>query len=342
MFRRSLFIAVFFLLLVTPVTLVYNVVYTYPWIFLGSDPVGETTPSGDITGMYFYNDGYYAYFNETLRGASDVTEFTYAVYLNKPFRGIYPVDFRLVYSSTGSKLEKWDGTKWVDFGSITVTTSASPNSITFKVSLSSIANPSVQQDTGIIYVNTPKSRSVGKQWVNLVYGSKNVVVGNVSFSMDDNNFYVETFVDPKWEIDETHMKVSMDPFSWSAPGQWPYQHEFNQPIFHDSYTIPFRNIGHGDPGTDSPFGVGTEDAIFVMVQAAIKDNYGNDESAYAYAFKVSGPHGDWAIAYISHEVIPELPWPMPVIFVPAVVATVYVLYNWRFKSNDKRSSSMLQ
>jgi hypothetical protein len=75
---------------------------------------------------------------------------------------------------------------------------------------------------------------------------------------------------------------------------------------------------------------------------AIKGNHGDNESAYAYAFKVSCPHGDWAIAYISHEVIPELPWPTPIIFVPAVVATVYVLYNWRFKRNDKRSSSMLQ
>lgn len=36
---------------------------------------------------------------------------------------------------------------------------------------------------------------------------------------------------------------------------------------------------------------------------------------------------------IAHNVIPELPWPTPLVFIPAVVATVYFIYNRRFQSN---------
>ncbi|MEM2888482.1 MAG: hypothetical protein QXI71_05645 [Candidatus Bathyarchaeia archaeon] len=37
---------------------------------------------------------------------------------------------------------------------------------------------------------------------------------------------------------------------------------------------------------------------------------------------------------VSHEVIPELPWPTPLIFVPAVAATVYYISKRRFKKID--------
>jgi len=328
MSRRSLLITgVLLVLLVSPATLVY----AYSWIFLGSDPIGETTPPGDITGMYFYNDGYYAYFNETLRGAPNVSQFTYAVYLDKPRFGTFLFDFRLVYSTAGSKLQKWSWSGWVDVESIAVTTSTSPNSITFKVKLSSIANPDVQQDTGVTYVNTPKSISVGKQWVNLVYGSKNTVVGNVSFSVDATNFYVEIYMKSGWKTKESHVKVSMDQFSWSSPGLWPYAHVFTKYVTYDKFTIPLSNIGHGDLGTTSPLGVGVNDALFVMVQVVARSNSGREESAYASAFKAMCPFGDWAYACISHEVIPELPWPTPLIFVPAIAVTVYTIYRRRFK-----------
>ena len=318
---------VLLVLLASPATLVY----AYSWVFLGSDPIGETTPPGDITGMYFYNDGTYAYFNETLRGAPDVSQFTYAVYLDKPRGGTYPFDFRLVYSTAGSKLQKWTVSGWVDVETITVTSSTSPNSLTFKVKLSSIANPNVQQDTGVLYINTPKSMSTGKQWVNFVYGSKNTVVGNVSFSIDATNFYIEIYMKSGWKIQETHVKVSMDQFSWSAPGQWPYAHTFTSYVTYDSFTIPLSSIGHGQLGTTSPLGVGVNDAFFVMVQAAIRSTGGRQESAYASAFKCTCPFIDMAYATISHQVIPELPWPTPLVFIPAVTVAVYAIYKRRFK-----------
>ncbi|MBS7614454.1 hypothetical protein KEJ18_01785 [Candidatus Bathyarchaeota archaeon] len=37
---------------------------------------------------------------------------------------------------------------------------------------------------------------------------------------------------------------------------------------------------------------------------------------------------------VSHEVIPELPWPTPLIFVPVVAATVYYISKRRFKKNE--------
>ncbi len=39
---------------------------------------------------------------------------------------------------------------------------------------------------------------------------------------------------------------------------------------------------------------------------------------------------------VNHEVIPELPWPTPLIFVPAVAATVYYISKRRFKKDEQQ------
>ena len=327
--RHSLLIIVVLLvLLVSPVTLVY----AYSWIFLGSDPTGETTPPGDITGMYFYNDGYYAYFSETLSGAPNTATFTYMVYLDKPADGSYSQDFRLVYSSTASELQKWNGAAWVYVETITVTTSTSPSSITFKVSLSGIANPSIQQDTNVLFVNYVKDRTIGRIWVNLVYGEKEVVVGNVSVCNDETNLYVDIYTYPGWLMTETHLDVSKTQLTWFAPGQWPYGHTLSPSVSHDSYVVSLASIGTGQKGDISPFGVWPEDDIFLMVHAVV-----DSETAYGDAFKGSFDYtisGDQASAFISYQVIPEFPGATLWVFVPAVLTTVYVMYKRRFKKND--------
>ena len=148
--RHSLLITVVLLvLLVSPVTLVY----AYSWIFLDSDPTGEAAPPGDITDLYFYNDGTYAYFKEELVAAPDIASYTYTVYLDKPAGGTYPQDYRIVYSSGASKLQNYSGS-WADTGApVIVMVGTSPPSITFTVAFSDVANPDVQQDTGIRFVN---------------------------------------------------------------------------------------------------------------------------------------------------------------------------------------------
>ena len=39
---------------------------------------------------------------------------------------------------------------------------------------------------------------------------------------------------------------------------------------------------------------------------------------------------------VAHEVIPELPWPTPVVFIPAVVGTIYTIYRRRSRENERR------
>jgi hypothetical protein len=327
MMRSRMVLSVFlFLLLLSPVALAFS----YDWIFLGRDRTGETKPSGDIMAMYFYNDGVYAYFNETLVGAPDTSDFTYYIYLDKPVGGEYLTDFRLIYSSSASKLQKRTTSGWVDVDTIAVTTSTSPNSITFKVKLSSIANPDIQQDTFVLYLNIRNWPC--KESNDLVYGENNVDVGDVSFWADSNNFYVDIQVNPGWVIHETHLKVSKDRISWSEPEYWSYGHVFNQPVTSDSYTIPLSNIGHGDLGTNAPFGAAPDDPIFIMVHANIENDKRDDETAYACEFKEWTLCGDWASAYICHEVIPELPWPIPIVFAPVVAFTIYIIYR-RILSN---------
>jgi hypothetical protein len=333
--RRIIFSVLIFLFFSSSVALAS----AYGWIFLGQDQVGETHPSGDIAAMYFYNDGVYAFFNETLVGAPNASAFSYYIYLDKPVGGRYLADFRLIYSSSTSKLQKRTVTGWVDVETITVTTSTSPNSVVFKVRLSSIANPDIQQDTYVLYLNIKKWPS--KQSDDLVYGKKNVDVGDVSFWADSNNLYVNIQVDPGWAIHETHVKVSKDRISWSAPGHWPYSHEFNQPVTSDDYTIPLSNIGYGDLGTELPFRAAPDEPIFIMVTAAIEGDGRDDETAYACEFKEWTLCGDWASAYICHEVVPELPWPTPVVFVPAVAVAVYVIYRRRFNYGKREGWGLL-
>lgn len=309
---------------------IISMIYVQSWILLATDRIGETHPSGDIKALYFYNDGYFAYFNETLVGAPDTDIFTYAVYLDKPLDGCF-YDFRMVFSSAHSELQKWNGTRWVLIENISVTTSNSPYSIVFNVSLSDIANPDVQQNTGVLFVNSVKSKFVGKMCMDLVYGRRNVDVGNVYLFVDDEDLHIEICVDSGWLIKETHLKISKDPLSWSPPGHWPYHHEFQGTVTYDNYTIPISEIGFGDLGLNPPFGVGLEDAVFLMAQASIINIEGVDETAYGCGFKCAFCFGDIASAFISYEVIPELPWPTPLVFVPSIVAVILILYRRRSK-----------
>jgi hypothetical protein len=316
---RIVLLVLIFLLLLSSVALALS----YDWIFLGKDWTGETQPSGDIMAMYFYNDGVYAYFNETLVEAPDTSDFTYYVYLDKPIGGEYLTDFRLIYSSSASKLQKRTTSGWADVDTVGVTISTSPNSIAFKVRLSSIANPDIQQNTYVLFLNIRNWPC--KESNDLLCGENNVDVGDVSFWADSTNFYVEIQVNPGWVIHETHLKVSKDRISWSEPERWSYGHAFNQPVTSDSYTIPLSNVGHGDSGTNAPFGATPNDPIFIMVHANIENDGRDDETAYACEFKEWTLCGDWALAYICHEVVPELPWPIPIVFVPAVAFTIYTI-----------------
>lgn len=43
---------------------------------------------------------------------------------------------------------------------------------------------------------------------------------------------------------------------------------------------------------------------------------------------------DTGAYYLAHEVIPELPWPTPLVFIPALIVTVYITYTRRFRQRD--------
>jgi len=304
------------------------------WVQLGPDSTGETDPSGDINALYFYNDGVYAYFKETLVGASNTTAFTYTVYLDKPAGGVYSQDFKFVYSSATSELQQWNGAGWVYVESITVTTGTSPNSITFKVALSSIANPDIQQDTGVCFVNYVEDHTIDQKWFNLAYGSTEIDAGDIYVSNDATNLYVEIYVDAGWEMSETALRVSKDSLTWGPPGRWPYKHTLDPTVTYDSYTVPLEDIGHGKYGTDPPLGgLEPEDTIYFAVHAVLEPG---GETAYAGSWKgycTTTISGDEACSFISHEDIPELPWPTPLIFTPAVVVALYFVYKGRFKRN---------
>ncbi|RLG95874.1 hypothetical protein DRO29_05400, partial [Candidatus Bathyarchaeota archaeon] len=38
--------------------------------------------------------------------------------------------------------------------------------------------------------------------------------------------------------------------------------------------------------------------------------------------------------FIPSYVIPELPWPTPLIFIPAVITTIYFIYKWKFARRE--------
>ncbi len=101
----------------------------------------------DKTSLFFYNDGVYAYFKETLASTPDPSSFTYTVYLDKPAEGTYPQDFRLVYSCGTASLQRWNGTSWNHLENISVELDS--DSITFNVSLSSMANPCILENTNV-------------------------------------------------------------------------------------------------------------------------------------------------------------------------------------------------
>lgn len=103
--------------------------------------------AADLLHLCLHNDGTHFYFKETFADTPNPSTFTYTVYLDKPAQGRYPQDFRLVYSSHHTDLERWDGSNWRQVGDVTVTVDG--RSIVFSVPLSSIANPDIQEDTRV-------------------------------------------------------------------------------------------------------------------------------------------------------------------------------------------------
>lgn len=59
--------------------------------------------------------------------------------------------------------------------------------------------------------------------IDIVYGDKEVDVGDVCVWSDDDNLYVKIKSDN--DVSETHLNVSKSPLTWYPPGQWPYKHE---------------------------------------------------------------------------------------------------------------------
>lgn len=340
---RKLIFVLLFLLIESFVTCAFAQLQP-EWIKLDTgiyeEGTGETLPAGDIVHLYFYNDGVWAFFNETLVEAPNATAFTYMVILDKPAGGAYSQDFRLLYSSTASELQRWNGTDWVWIKDISVLMSSSPPSLAFNVSLADIANHEVLQDTKLTFENFPADLSIGRKCVDFVYGECNIKVGNVCFFVDSSNLYVEIQLNQGWGMAESGLKVSKDSVGWSPPGHFPYKHEFCELVDYDLFTVPLDHIGHGDLEIDPPFGVKPQELVYLMVYAKICKGIEQPEclinitccyeTAYCCAFRGSCNYtipGDTAQAYIESEVIPELPWPTPVLVILGVViVTTYMCF----------------
>jgi len=68
---------------------------------------------------------------------------------------------------------------------------------------------------------------------------------------------------------------------------------------------------------DYPTGVGDPVGIAVTTQQPL--------------LKVRDRAPDSGMYHVSHEVIPELPWPTPIVFIPSIVLSVYVIYRRKFR-----------
>lgn len=104
--------------------------------------------------------------------------------------GAYPQDFRMVYSQGVMKLEKWTGSSWSFVDNIEVETSTSPPSIVFNVSLSAIANPDVQENTGVWFYT---------------YRGVNSLTGELDRAPDTGTYFIASSIIP--EIPELSLVV---------------------------------------------------------------------------------------------------------------------------------------
>ncbi|MEM2843061.1 MAG: hypothetical protein QXZ53_04195 [Candidatus Bathyarchaeia archaeon] len=77
--------------------------------------------------------------------------------------------------------------------------------------------------------------------VPFVMGSTNIPIGFIRVWNDTTNLYVLFEIDhdsyPNYAMSVSHLEVSKNPLSWSAPGQWTYSHVYSPYVGGEVYSI---------------------------------------------------------------------------------------------------------
>lgn len=111
------------------------------WLQLDDPPPeleGDGPAPADIVDVYYATNATHLFFREDLAAMPQVDNYTYVIYMDKPVGGDYARDYRVVYSQSGSYLERWNGTDWVHVEDIVVTLDVANNSIIYEVPVDSI------------------------------------------------------------------------------------------------------------------------------------------------------------------------------------------------------------
>lgn len=113
--------------------------------------VARDHPAADIVDLYFGNDGVSLLLQETLASSPRPDLYTYTVYIDKPTDGAIDPDFRVIYTTGKSALQKWNVSLWEDVAPVQVLSGAS--NLTFTIPLSALSNPDLLQDTDLYFAN---------------------------------------------------------------------------------------------------------------------------------------------------------------------------------------------
>ena len=111
------------------------------WIQLDTvvdEPAGDGPARADMVDLFYGSNATHAFFRQDLNDTPLLLFFSYTVYLDYPQGEAYNPDYRLIHTFSGSLLQAWNGTDWIDVEPIMVTTDTTNNTLVFEVPFASI------------------------------------------------------------------------------------------------------------------------------------------------------------------------------------------------------------
>ena len=340
----------------------------------------------DKVDLYFYNDGTYAYFNETLTHTPDPNSFTYVVYLDKPAGGSYPVDFRIVYTTglwrnmtSDDEVDPADDLSNDHLDIMEAYAANTPTLLMFKIVLFSTVVDG-RSYYYRVFIDSDQNKNTGyRTYINdhlLAIGADYLIEynkryaglyrfsgasqsswrwrrigdtddGRVAYEKDGNTLILKIYrsdiCNPStFDLVYNTEKTGTDKIDW-APD--PY----NDTSYYSTYTVADEAWGelHQWNGTRWNYvdnvtvieGTSPYSIVFkVLLSSIANPNVQEDTNVWFIEYYGCNSYElqldrapDTGSFFISHEVISELPYPTQLILITATIATIYIIYKRRFR-----------
>jgi len=118
--------------------------------------------------------------------------------------------------------------------------------------------------------------------VRTLVAGKNINAGTVEVGISGSDLCVFYDTNGSWDLESTHLYLGLTAPGKSAPGQFPYKHEYLGGSDTDQFCVPLSEIG-----------AGCGDRVYIAAHAVVSDCSCREETAWACGSRIR-PGKNWA------------------------------------------------